>query len=324
MKRIIKSTLIIIMTLVFLVGCTMKENIVFQISSNKKMTVKLIVAMDDEMIDAMIDMKNGDSSIMSGDKPKKAKEHTDEERWNYLNDGDSQLSDAPEGFKSEKYEKDGFKGYVYSKEVGTIDDVSKESATERYNLLSSDKEDAKKDDKKEDDSSSDVDMNSLLKETLFIKKGNKYTSNMTLKSEDSADMSSYEQYGASFDLKFVIELPNKPISNNATEVSKDGKTLSWDLLKGGDINVEFSLGGSNILLYVGIGIGALVVLFIILRAVKKAGKKEAEPFPENPMNSIQGGPIPENPIAEEPKSEESMVEETNAQTDEQPPESNNL
>ena len=321
MKRIVKSAMILIMTLVFLVGCTMKENIVFKISSDKKMTVKLIVAMDDEMIDAMINMGEDSSAFSEEPTKKEQKKHTDEERWKYLNEGDNKMSEPPEGFKSEKYEKDGFKGYVYSKEVGTIDDVSKESASERYNLL-----DSSKDEKEDDnDESSDVDMESLLKETLFIKKGNKYSSNMTLKSEQSASTADYEKYGASFDMKFVLELPNKPISNNATSVSEDGKTLSWDLLKNGDIDVEFELGGSNILLYVGIGAVALIVICGIVFALKKKGKGNAEqvqsaevqlggtPVSETPVNTAPSvNEVPTNNIT--PNVEETTTSETQGPT----------
>jgi len=267
MKRVLRSIVLLSMTLIFLVGCTMKENIVFKVDSDKKMTVKLIVAMDDEMIDTMITMSEDSNFDYENEK---IPEHSDKERWEYLEKDDDSLKEPPEGFKSEKYDKDGFKGYVYSKEVGTIDDVTKESAKERYNILgdesSDDKED--KDDEDSEGSSGNVDVETLLKETLFTKKGNVYKSNMTIKSEDSSSYDQYKSAGAALDLKFVLELPNKPISNNATEVSKDGKTLTWDLTKNSDIDVEFKLG-NNTLLYVGIGAGVLVVAGILAGVLTK-------------------------------------------------------
>ena len=57
------------------------------------------------------------------------------------------------------------------------------------------------------------------------------------------------QYSSSmelFEFKFVVSLPVKPVSNNADEVSADGKTLTWDLSKGAkDIEFKFSFDGAK-------------------------------------------------------------------------------
>jgi len=44
---------------------------------------------------------------------------------------------------------------------------------------------------------------------------------------------------ASITYNYEITLPTKPISNNATKVSNDGKTLTWDL-KANDKNKDQS------------------------------------------------------------------------------------
>ena len=40
-------------------------------------------------------------------------------------------------------------------------------------------------------------------------------------------------------MKLVIEFPRVPLSHNAEEVSTDGKTLSWNLLKSQDVDFTF-------------------------------------------------------------------------------------
>ena len=286
MKEKFKKIIGLFMAIALLAGCTMKENIGLTIESNGDISISMIIAMDDEMIDGMLSMKDMDMSNPDASDTD-TKTYTDAERWAYIegDDEDSAFSDLPDDFKKTRYEKDGFKGVQANKELGKIDDVSASSASARVNILNS-----------EEDSD-------FTKSTLFIKDGNKYKSNMTIDlGSEASDMSQYEAYGAAFDLKFTITLPEKPISNNATEVSADGKTLSWDLLKAKDIEVEFELDGSSsgssskeeskdskkdkdedkddskskILLYVGIGAGVLVLLVIIIAVIASSKKKKAQ------------------------------------------------
>ena len=76
----------------------------------------------------------------------------------------------------------------------------------------------------------------------------------------------------SFELKYTVTLPAKAKTNNATEVSKDGKTLTWNLKYGEKNKVEytFDLGNnSNVVMYVGIGVAALVVVGAVVLVLTK-------------------------------------------------------
>lgn len=298
MKKTLKTIIALVITASMLVGCTMREQIGLSITNKGNVTLKMVMAMDDEMIDAMITMKEDPNAT-------EAKTYTDEQRWAYIeSDDDSSIgSDIGDEFKKERYTKDNFKGILASQELGTLDEISGTSATKRVNIFDS------------------TEGSDLSKQVLFIKDGDTYKSNMTIDlGEEAGEMSSYQQMGAAFELKFVLELPSKPISHNATDVSSDGKTLTWDLLTAKDIEVEFKLAGGSstgidddddddgkttgkdtddkkdedkkkeskkdddddekdnkLWLYVGIGGGAgLLILIIIIVAVSASKKKKAQ------------------------------------------------
>lgn len=294
MKKTLKTIIALVITASMLVGCTMRENIGLSITNNGNVTLKMVMAMDDEMIDAMITMKEDPSAT-------EAKTYTDEQRWAFIESDDNSISsDIGDEFKKERYTKDNFKGIQASQELGKLADISGTSATKRVNIFDS------------------TEGSDFSNQVLFIKDGDTYKSNMTIDlGKEASDMSGYQQMGAAFELKFVLELPSKPISHNATEVSSDGKTLTWDLLTAKDIEVEFKLTGgsstgiddddeddgkttgkdtdekdskkeskkdddddekdSKLWLYVGIGGGAgLLLLIIIIVAVVTSKKKKAQ------------------------------------------------
>lgn len=220
MSKKIAKVLLVLITLVAMTGCAMKENLNMKISSNKNVKITLIAAMDDEMIDTMISMKES-GEMPSTDNEKKT--YTDEERWKFLESDENDTMSVPDDYNVKKYDKDGFKGYLAEKDLGSIDTMSTEKGaqTDRVNIFSDDE---------------------IFEGKLFIKDGTEYTSNMKIdlsESEDGEDMSSYESYGAVFDMKLIIEFPRVPLSHNADEVSADGKTLTWDLLKKKDVEFTF-------------------------------------------------------------------------------------
>ena len=218
MKKQIKRILVLLLLVVLVAGCSFKTEVSLKIDSNKDVEVSLLYAMDDEMIDSMMSLNE------SGLEGSENKTYTDEERWKYLESDDSSF-DIPEDYETKRYEKNGYKGFIATKKGGKLDEVSVASSSKRVNIFSEDDEDAFSGD-------------------LFIKDGNKYKSNMTVDLGENGDqMESYESYGASFEFNLVIELPVKPTSNNATSVSSDGKTLTYNLLKTKDIEFEFELDG---------------------------------------------------------------------------------
>ena len=67
------------------------------------------------------------------------------------------------------------------------------------------------------------------------------------------------------EFNYKLILPSKAISNNATKVSDDGKTLTWDLIAGeSDINFSFSLLNITNILILGGSIVAIIILIIVM------------------------------------------------------------
>ena len=102
-------------------------------------------------------------------------------------------------------------------------------------------------------------------------------------SEDKTDTSSLDDLDLSgmmsnLDLSFNVNLPSKAISSNATTKEDGDKKLSWKLNYSGAQTIEFAFeidpnaSNGNMLLYVGIGAGVLVlagVAFALISASKK-------------------------------------------------------
>ena len=291
--KTLKRLFALVMVVVLMAGCAMKTNTGFVIDEKGKMSVTMIMAMDDEMIDAYLTMQEDPSAMENAENPDdvQVKEHTDAERWAFIESDDenspfSETGDDMEGFTKSRYDKDGFKGFVYTKEVGSLDEVTKESAKERVNITESLTEEG-----------------NVENVVLFTKSGDTYKSNMKLdmaSEADSEQTKQLEEYGAVIDMSFIVELPTKPISSNADSTENDGKTLKWNMTSAKNLEFEFKLtdsnegtadakddkkdkkdeeksesSDSNILLYVGIGVGALVVIGIIVAIVVASSKKKA-------------------------------------------------
>ncbi len=60
MKKAIKTVLLLALLMLFVAGCSMKTNVGITVSKDKNVSVKVISAMDDEMIDAYIGMASED------------------------------------------------------------------------------------------------------------------------------------------------------------------------------------------------------------------------------------------------------------------------
>lgn len=245
MKKTIKIVLLLALITLLFTGCSMKENVGITVSKDKKVSVKVISAMDDEMIDYSIGMQSEDSS--------EEKTYTDEERWAYI-ESNMSTDEAYQSYTKEKYDQDGYKGYVFTLELGDIDDLSTTDANApaAFDALNKDSK-------------------------LFIKDGNKYSLNLKGSSDEEIEQAkSYADYGATFDLKFFVTLPNKAISNNASTVSDDGLTYTWDLLNTNNFELEFNINkGPNMTMILCI-VGAVVlvaVVIVVIVIVSKKGKK---------------------------------------------------
>ena len=237
MKKLLKVIPLILVVLLLTTGCGMKAEYGINIGKDKKVKLEFLVAQDDEFIDAMLGMGSEDDSS-------EEKTYTDAERWEYLESSKTESEDYKD-FKAEKYDKDGYKGYIYSLDLGSIDE------------LVADSKDA-------------IDIESVGKDSkLFVKEGNVYKLQVKTSEEDNSQVKEYADY-VDFDLKLKVTLPNKAKANNATTV--EGNTYIWDLTKADSINLEFELGKTNTALIIGIAVAAVVVICGAVVVISKKKK----------------------------------------------------
>ena len=195
-------------------GCEMVAHYETTISSNKNVTQRIIIAVDDEMVDSMFE-EEGD--------------------FDY------------EGFTKERYETpEGLKGYQYTRELGNIDALTGDVITFSLN-----------------DGDQDEDL------IMFQKRGNNYFTEFM--AGEPVDTSDTEGYDITYNVKYIVNLPNKAISHNATEVSEDGKTLTWDLTQNLDtISYEFTFSNNTVMyIIIGVLVVCAVVAFVLLNKKKE-------------------------------------------------------
>ena len=241
MKRSIKF-LALAFVMLLLAGCKMKADYQIEIGKDKNVTLTFVVAQDDEMIDAMLSMKNSSSSSST---TTSTKTYTDQERWEYV---ESSTNDNDyKDFKKEKYDKDGFKGYTYTLSLGSLD-----------NLVA--------------DNSDSTDFEKITKESkIFTKSGDTYKLNLKPSDTDVQQMQQYKS-SVGFDVTMTVKLPNEAKNNNATIVDKT--TYTWDLTQTNDINLEFEIGNNNNLMIIIGGSCAVVAIAIGVVAVVLKNKKD--------------------------------------------------
>ena len=271
MKRFGKVLVALLAVIVLISGCTMKEEFTIKVKEDKHVDMGIVIAYDKDFIDGLLKMS--DQTIKSED-------ITDDMRWAYLEKDDNKTVDI-EGGEVNRYQQDGYYGYVITKDIGLIDDLSTEDKNaERVNINTKDLDKAK----------------------LFIKDGNKYKSNLYIdkSSDDYKNMDSYKQYGANFEIFLTVELPSKALSNNATEVTNDGKTLKWNLLEAENIDYEFEIKDKKAakgivkVLAIIVVIAILVIALIVVIVALLSGNK----------NNTTA-----TPVKEEKKEEPVVVEE---------------
>ena len=209
----LKRIVLAVMAIALLAGCSLKENVSLKINNDKKVEFGYKILMDNELIDSILSMSESNLSVdgETGDK----KVYTDEERWKYLES--ESCDDENSDYKCEKVEEGEFKGYFIKVNYDSIDDIT--GTGDKVNIL---------------------ELDDIEKPVFFTKDGDTYKSNFEYNMSEENQISSYSEQMDLISITFDVKLPNKSISNNATSVSADGLTLSWDLSKETSKSIDFA------------------------------------------------------------------------------------
>ena len=253
--------LLIALTVTFLCSGCVKFNATMDIKKDKSMDFKVIYALDTTYF--------GTKSI-----------YTDKEKKNL----------EKEGFKLTKYKKDKMQGFTLERKIKNIDEISSDKKNVNYTLSEL------SDPKKGKDSKSAV---FKVKKGLFKNRYiAKFDFNLGDTSSGGVDMSKYVE---KMDLTYDVKLPYKVIKTNAQEVSKDKKSLSWNLgtFKKPYMTYEFELYNRGVIcgFVVLILVIAGGVCFFIFKNNKKSDTKVED------KNVEKKEEIKEEKVVEEKKEE---------------------
>ena len=272
MKKLRNVVVLLVITLL-LTGCV-KYNVNMEIRKDKSMNFEMIYAMN--------------SSLLQG------KDVFDEKELKEIKD---------KGFKVEKYDKDNMKGFTISREIKNIDYISSSDAKE-YSLSAI----TKKGDQKvfkvkkglfknkytanlkfdsSDSKMSNGNSNSQFREEtddddlLIDSKDDDSDLDLDLDTDDSdldLDTDDYSSMMSGMDMSINVKLPYKALSNNATEVTNDGKDLKWNLTTSGAQSIDFEFELYNMTtIYICIALGVVLlvgVIVLIVVLVSKSKKKQ--------------------------------------------------
>lgn len=136
----------------------------------------------------------------------------------------------------------------------------------------------------------------------LTKKGSTYTINWDTNvvgdlNEEGVTSEDLKTYGGFMEVE--ITLPSPATDDNATEVSKDGKTYTWDLLNGDEVELTFTLINVGLIIaicaivFVVFAAAAVVVILLIVKKKKPAKDGTA---PEAPAAAPVSSPEPASPI----------------------------
>ena len=253
-----KKILLLALGVLLISGCKAKSETSMIINNDKSIDIKGVIGLDDELIDTMISMDNSSSL----DDFEEVEEHTDLERRKYLKGSfeEEQMNSIKEaGFDIQEYEDETYMGYIMSKKLTSIDDYVGDNVDVNIS-----------------------DLQNSNDEKFFTKNGNIYKGNF--KFNDMENQEGTTSYNIEFDYKFILVLPNKAIKSNATTVSDDGKTLTWDLTNSSSSTIEFefefptflTMLKDNMFIVAGIAVAVVIIIVIIVTLIimkTRKGKK---------------------------------------------------
>ena len=242
MKRI-KNIFVILISILLLNGCVKNSN-TMTINKDKSMLFETEVLVSDS-----IDNNNIDSSIL-----KEYESH---------------------GLKITTVKEEKYSGYKISRKFSNIDNISSDSLNKINvnDILTQEEKDLKV-----------FKMShSFLKDTYSVSieyefnvkdKDKYYKEPITVSDNDEEDLTELNktaELSSEMDFRFVVNLPSKSISNNAS--SENENTLIWNIKpENGKTNIDFSFSIYNLksIIILGVaGISLIVCLVVVLVLIKK-------------------------------------------------------
>ena len=291
MKRI-KFLVVTIIGIIFFTGCAIKIDTNMKISKDGQINFGLIQAFDRELLTNLMNMGGSETTYTVDELKQFLKQSLEESE-----DGESSDLDVykQKGFTITEYIEEQFLGYKFSTTIDNIDNVSVETET----IF--------------DFSDLSKITGSMQEQKLFQKNDEQYVAHFIFNPSSSSALgtennesdgnedSTDEQMNQYLNMieqiyTFTLTLPKEPVSHNATTISEDGKTLTWNLAKDAktDINFIFTLkdtsnlandSDSSLWLYIAIGLGVVVLatVIVVLLTRKKGNVNESNNQPFTPI-----------------------------------------
>ncbi len=298
MKKI-RNFLLLCLVAIVMTGCV-KFNAAMTIRQDKSMDFSIVYAFDKSIMGEMGSLKEEDFEELK-----------------------------QEGYTIEKYKEGNFEGFKVIRKINNIDEVSTDKDVEfdLSGMMENDENNkymfkvVKDGDKSTyyakfkfdtNDSGLNDDDDDLDLDLDITASSEDETGDIALPDEDnSLDNLDLSGLMENLDLSFNVYLPNSAISSNATTKENNNKNLSWKLNSNGVQTIEFAFeidanaGGNNMLLYIGIGAGVLLVAIVAIVLMSKKKKPVVAPVIGNPEPTV-ATPTVENtaPTVEPTQTEE--------------------
>lgn len=257
--RNLKKILIVLLGILLLSGCTLKNTNDMSIDKEGKFDYSLTITLDKDTLTSIIQTENENTHI------------TDEEMLKYMENGINYT--FLEGLDKEAISDDEFIGYKYTYKVNHIDTIS-DKKTEQVNLnFYNSKE-------------------KLTDLKLFKKINNKYQANFTFNLNENINTTNVNNVSTkpdetinlnkiNFIIEFSITLPHKALTHNADTMTNEGKTLNWkiDVNKDKTIKFTFSLLHMELIKQITTIIGSTIFLLTIMLLIAKKNKNKKIIYP---------------------------------------------
>lgn len=217
-----KRLLLILVMIAFLTGCSTLIDIRSEVKANKSLSYSIYSEFDKEALS-----KFNCALLKSAKQESECRPYTDNELRKLVAAYVRSFKETNKGF-SGTYSYGDITKITFTKIINNIDSVTGEGTP--FDIIN------------------DV----TFDNKMFKKDGENYVATLAPVKAPTMDVTSEgfasllnlaglqieESEMTSYKRNFQITLPNKSISNNADEVSDDGRTLKWDLQK--DTNIEFT------------------------------------------------------------------------------------